>query len=84
MADRKKPCVAFWATAVVVVALAYYLSLGPVFWLVNTLWPGKIAMPHWAALAFGLYCTPFALSLDVLPESVGNVLGGYVDWWIPR
>jgi hypothetical protein len=32
MTDRKKPGVAFWATVVVVVALAYPLSFGPAVW----------------------------------------------------
>jgi hypothetical protein len=54
MTSRKKPGVAFWATVVAVVVLAYYLSLGPVFWLVNTIWPGKAAMPHWALPPFSI------------------------------
>jgi hypothetical protein len=31
--SRKKPGVAFWATVVVVVALVYVLSFGPVCWI---------------------------------------------------
>jgi hypothetical protein len=31
--DRKKPGVAFWATVVVVVLVAYPLSLGPALWI---------------------------------------------------
>jgi hypothetical protein len=44
MTDRKKPGVAFWATVVVVVALAYPLSFGPACWIIsrarqwNVLW----------------------------------------------
>jgi hypothetical protein len=34
-ADRKKPGVAFWATVVLVVALAYPLSFGPACWLAS-------------------------------------------------
>jgi hypothetical protein len=30
MTDRKKPGMAFWATVVLVAALAYPLSIGPV------------------------------------------------------
>ena len=33
MTDRKKPGVAFWATVVVVVAVAYPLSAFPMLWL---------------------------------------------------
>jgi hypothetical protein len=32
MKDRKKPGVAFWATVVVVVVLAYVASFGPANW----------------------------------------------------
>jgi hypothetical protein len=33
MTDRKKPGVAFWATVVVVVLLAYPISFGPACWI---------------------------------------------------
>jgi hypothetical protein len=34
MSDRKKPGVAFWATAVVVcLPVLYILSIGPAYWL---------------------------------------------------
>jgi len=39
MTFRKKPGVAFWATVVLVVGLAYPLSFGPVFWAHSALWP---------------------------------------------
>src|SRR5262245_10054824 len=35
MTDRNKPGVAFWATVVLVVALAYPLSFAPACWLIR-------------------------------------------------
>jgi hypothetical protein len=35
MTNRKKPGVAFWATVVVVVIVAYAASVGPVYWIAS-------------------------------------------------
>ena len=42
---RKKPGVAFWATVVVVVALAYPISFGPACWLTSRTKIGANAVP---------------------------------------
>jgi len=39
--ERKKPGVAFWATVVVVVVLAYPLSLGPACWVSSRMNAGE-------------------------------------------
>jgi len=45
MTDRKKPGVAFWATVVVVVVLAYPLSFGPACWITSRTNVGAEAVP---------------------------------------
>ena len=59
--DRKKPGVAFWATAVLVVVLVGYpLSFGPIFWLIDN---GFI--PHQPAYRVYRPALKAALSSDV-------------------
>jgi hypothetical protein len=75
MTDRKKPGMAFWATvALVVVLVAYPLSLGPATWLFNNGWlPGTAINWLYAPLAW----------IGEKSEPFGNALEWYVMLWMP-
>jgi hypothetical protein len=73
--DRKNPSAALWATVVVVVALvAYPLTIGPFFWLVN-----HVPLPEW------LYSIPIYAPIqwieDRSPKPVGHAIEWYIHLW---
>ncbi len=60
MTDRKKLGVAFWASVVLVVVLAYPLSIGPAGWMASRPFesPGKGRIPtfYWPIMTYVPYC----------------------------
>ena len=76
MTDRKKPGVAFWATVMVVVVLAYVLSIGPVEFLYF-----KLGEPTWLQSTANFIYTPLALTLDNCPEVIDDMFQRYENWW---
>ena len=80
ISSSKKPGVAFWATVVVVVVLvAYPLSLGPVTWLDNH---EKLPNGAWTA-AYWIY-RPLDVAACKAPKPIRNVLFWYVSLWGSR
>jgi hypothetical protein len=74
MTDRKKPGVAFWATVVMVVALAYPLSLFPIRMLEKRgILPNQDSAA--GAMLWG-YCAPARWLVRNGPDWIYNSL-----WW---
>ncbi len=67
--DRKKPGVAFWATLLVVVLVAYPLSFGPACWMMSrgSLPIFPTAYPYW----------PLVVSANAAPRPVRNLVAWY-------
>ena len=53
MTEGKKPGVAFWASVVVLTALAYPLSVGPAWWAYT-----RLGEPDWIRSCFDLIYEP--------------------------
>jgi hypothetical protein len=66
MDDRKKPAVAFWATVVVVVLIAYRLSIGPACWVSSRL-----------GLGHTLVTAAYGPLIRISPRIVGELLERY-------
>jgi hypothetical protein len=72
MADRKKPGVAFWATVVLVVMVAYIASVAPAQYLA-----AHRILPAWSIdVGQWLY-----LPLALLPAPINGWLERYADWF---
>jgi hypothetical protein len=76
MTDRKKPGVAFWSSAVMVVLVLYVLSIGPLYWATEK-WPTKTQIQ-----LFGIYVCPAQWEFDHAPSPVGSALHWYVGLWV--
>ena len=71
--SRKTPGVSFWATVVVVVVLvAYPMSVGPICWLEAR---GYFSPEAWE-IVWGFYA-PLRWFCTVTPDAVSDCL----DWW---
>lgn len=79
MTTSKKPGVAFWATVVVVVALLYPVSWGPVLYL----WTAA-GQPLWMAEAIDAIYYPLEAVRQGCPDNLARALSGYANWWIDR
>jgi len=83
MSSRKKPGVAFWATVVVVVLLAYPISFGPACWITSRLNRGADLVP--------VVYRPLTWALSPDDDTAINRVGTWYakigapeDWeWIP-
>src|SRR5262245_2297074 len=71
--DRKKPGVAFWATVVVVLALAYPLSYGPACWLDLR----QERLPSWARPVAWYFWRPMAWLAISGPKPIKRT----ILWW---
>jgi hypothetical protein len=89
--EHKKPGVAFWATVVVVVALAYPLSFGPACWInCRTGWIGRetlsISYRPLIRLAEGNRTDTASTiilwwaSAGAEQETLAYVLGDHIEW----
>jgi hypothetical protein len=74
--SHKKPGVAFWATVVVVVALAYPLSLGPVLCLARHGYT-----PSWMDAPMTRFYHPISWVYFNGPGAVHDVLDWYAHLW---
>src|SRR5258708_6951300 len=73
---KKKPRVAFWATATVVgLIVGYPLSVGPAASLCSLL-----GMPLWSAKIYNFVYHPIIYFDNHEPRSVGRVFARYVEW----
>jgi len=73
MTSRNHPSAAFWATVMVVVALAGYpLSFGPACWFATR---GAWDSPGRTAVLYGYY--PVLWIGQVVPDRVGQVIDSY-------
>ncbi len=80
MNPRKKPGVAFWAIVVVVVVLvAYPLSVGPVQ---RAALANLESLPDWAILAVGWYSTPLVWLGQNGPEWLQLAISRYFVFWL--
>jgi hypothetical protein len=80
MTDRKKPGVAFWATVVVVVVLAYPLSFGPVLWIDSQ--GDDSIIPDWAVAALDTLYYPITAAMDNGPPIICAPLRWYLGLWV--
>jgi hypothetical protein len=80
MTDPKKPGVAFWATAVVVVLLAYPLSQGPAGWIVD-----RMGAPPWAIESFmAIYWPVMTVQAWLVangPKWIEETISWYLSLW---
>lgn len=77
MTGRKKPGVAFWATVMVVVVLAYALSFGPLECVAS-----RGFLPEFVDDAFiGTVYRPLAWLAFDGPEPVRNAILWYETFW---
>jgi hypothetical protein len=77
--DRKKPGMAFWATVVVVAVLvAYPLSEGPAFWIMERL-PKRQASRMRGACRY-VYAPVDWAFLDCGPDWLKELGWGYLSW----
>ena len=77
MTDHKKPCVAFWATVVVVVALVYVGSEGPVQRMVYCV----LGAPKWALDSIHFAYAPSYAVMIRSPDAVQRAYRAYIQWW---
>ena len=78
--NRKKPGVAFWATVVVVVALALYpLSFGPACWVADHYCDSHPALQRTAISAY----RPLAIIAVRIPGDMRTPLVAYGEWGSP-
>jgi hypothetical protein len=76
MTDRKKPGVAFWATAVVVVLALYVLSAPPIQ---HRILP--FDSPPWVYDAFSAFYLPLRWAIEVSPEPIQKAFLWYAALW---
>src|SRR5262245_25605813 len=74
--DRKRPGVAFWATVMVVVGVAYVLSIGPAHSEAADEWLGD-----GAKAAVRQFYWPINWLCQNGPPSIKRVIEGYVSLW---
>jgi hypothetical protein len=72
MADRKKPGMAFWATVVVVVAVLYPASTGPLVWL-----DAHQLLPPWTRGPVDFFYAP----LEMLGDSSQLFRRAVSEYW---
>ena len=73
MTSSRDPGLAFWATAVVVVVLvAYAMSIGPVWWLRNKPTSPTFVHSYWIAYR------PFAIALRNCPHWISGPIECYL------
>jgi hypothetical protein len=77
MTDRKKPGVAFWASVVLVTALAYPLSFGPACWLAYRDYMSD-DVRHIATVTY----SPIALISENGPQPLQDAIVWYVSLWL--
>jgi len=75
MTDHKKPGVVFWATVVIVLVLAYRLSIGPVVWLDE-----HGFLPDWTGPGFRAVYVPLNSLRELLPW-LDDALLWYANLW---
>ena len=75
--DRKKPGVAFWATVVVCLLVAYPLSTGPVIWITDEL--DNEAADAWCEFVYA----PVIWLKDNGPAPIRILLLYWVKLWSP-
>jgi hypothetical protein len=76
MTYHKKPGVTFWATVVLVVVLAYPLSMGPANWMA-----GKVGSPAWMLATLDVVYAPviwIARHSTVCMKAVN----WWMSWWV--
>ena len=78
MTDRKKPGVAFWATALTVGLLVVYpLSNGPMRYAY-----AKAGEPYWFGVVIDVIYAPLWWLFNYTPEWFWrDVYGPYIVWW---
>jgi hypothetical protein len=74
--DRKKPGVAFWFAVVMVVAIAYPLSMGPAWWMCH-----KIDFPGCVIQGIDFVYEPIWWAAWNGPEWFRDLAQGYLNWW---
>jgi hypothetical protein len=77
MTSRKKPGVAFWATVIVVVVLAYPLSFGPAMWLGS-----RDLLPTWLGEIGDYFYAPLERLRVHGPKPIGDALFWWEFLWI--
>lgn len=68
----------WWIVAVIVLLVAYPLSIGPVMWLDRH---GYVAEPAIDLLMY--FYVPLQIVYEYGPEPLQDLLGGYTDLWTP-
>ena len=76
MSSRKKPGVAFWTTVVVVLLVAYPLSIGPTIWICDQEWS-----PEWAWPAYWQAYDPIISVCNDGPAPLDDAINWYVNLW---
>ena len=80
MTDRKKPGVTFWASAALVLVLAYPLSFGPATWLVrHSTLPGGIKVAIWSFYSPVNKAINWAATRDETPACILTGIARYLD-----
>jgi hypothetical protein len=74
--DRKKPSMAFWASVVLVMALAYPLSFGPACWIASR------HDPH--SRLFTRTYRPLVRIYSACPRPVQSPIQRFVELWLPK
>ena len=74
MTDRKKPGLAFWASVVLVVVLAYPLSIGPSCWALNLL-----GNPRWMISLYQRFYSPIIWINKNGPQPIHEAIEWYGD-----
>ena len=78
--SRKKPGVAFWATVVLVVVLAYPLSQGPAGWLITREWSQEWMFDAYLAFYRPLMTVQAWLDTNG-PRWIVESISGYLAFW---
>ena len=76
MTSPKKPGVALWATATLIVVLLYVASYGPYIWLIEREW-----LPGWAVEAAEVLYYPIRWIFEFAPLPLLDGLEWYLDFW---
>jgi len=86
MSERKKASWIGWGSIALLLMLAAYpLSIGPVFFLLNS-GPGERAFasfgPEQVESVVSAVYRPVTFLVDHSPDAVQRAVHSYVDWWI--